>query len=85
MSRYLSGLIFSGLLLCCSAAISAKEYLYIHNTDSGTISKISIPEHEVVNTIEIGQQIDYLAKSPDNRILYVNRIELIDPNLGKWG
>lgn len=76
---------FVVLALFLATAVPAKEYLYIHNTDSGTVSKIAIPEHEVVSTIDVGLQIDYLAKSPDNRVLYVNRIELIDPELGKWG
>lgn len=52
----------------------AKEYLYIHNTYSGEISKVSIPEHEVVATIDVGYYMDYVNKSPDNKILYVNRI-----------
>ena len=53
----------------------AKEYLYIHNTYSGEISKISIPEYEVVSEIEIGFYVDYVNKSPDNKTLYVNRIK----------
>lgn len=53
----------------------AGEYLYIHNTYSGTLSKISIPEHEVVKDIEIGYYMDYVKASPDDTILYVNRIE----------
>ena len=53
---------------------SAKEYLYVHNTNSGTISKVAIPEHEVVNEIEIGKYMDFVTKSPDNETLYVNRI-----------
>lgn len=51
------------------------EYLYIHNTYSGTLSKISIPEHEVVKEIEIGFYMDYVKESPDNKTLYVNRID----------
>lgn len=63
-------------VLACfiSTSALAKEYLYVHNTNSGDISKIAIPEHEVVETIDIGFYMDYLAKSPDNRTLYVNRI-----------
>lgn len=58
----------------CDSTVNAKEYLYIHNTFSGDVSKIAIPEHEVVGEIEIGHYMDYVAKSPDNRTLYVNRI-----------
>lgn len=58
----------------------AKEYLYIHNTYSGEISKISIPEHEVVGEIEIGFYMDFVTKSPDNKTLYVNRIKGDLPN-----
>jgi YVTN family beta-propeller protein len=61
------------LVLSLSPA-SADEYLYIHNTFSGQISKISIPQHEVVGEIEIGFYMDFVNKSPDNRTLYVNRI-----------
>jgi YVTN family beta-propeller protein len=60
-------------------AVRGKEILYVHNTDSGTISKIAIPEHEVIGEIEIGYFVDYLAASPDGRVLYVNRIESILP------
>ncbi|MEM7097724.1 MAG: cytochrome D1 domain-containing protein [Pseudomonadota bacterium] len=66
-------LIFTSLLF--SQVAVAKEYLYIHNTFSGEISKISIPEHEIVDEIEIGYYMDYLAKSPDNKTLYVNRVD----------
>ncbi len=53
---------------------SGKEYMLVHNTNSGEISKISIPEHEVVAQIQIGFYMDFLNKSPDNSTLYVNRI-----------
>lgn len=64
----------AAVLLCIAPLAAAKEYLYIHNTYSGEISKIAIPEHEVVNEIEIGFYMDYVNKSPDNKTLYVNRI-----------
>lgn len=64
------------LLLALAASVaSAVESLYVHNTYSGEISKISIPGHEVVGEIEIGFYMDYLAASPDGTVLYVNRIE----------
>jgi len=59
-------------LLANTAA--AKEYLFIHNTNSGEISKVAIPEHEVVDSFPVGFYMDYLAKSPDNDTLYANRI-----------
>ncbi|HUP21803.1 MAG TPA: beta-propeller fold lactonase family protein [Thermoanaerobaculia bacterium] len=62
-----------------ASSAGGMEILYIHNTNSGTISKVSIPEHEVVGEIEIGFFTDYLASSPDGQVLYVNRIESIAP------
>ena len=64
-------LLLVALPVLCPTAL-AKEYLYIHNTNSGEISKISIPEHEVVGTIEIGLYMDFVTKSPDNKTLYVS-------------
>ncbi len=83
-------------LLCAFGALAAaglaaaREILYVHNTDSGEISKIGVPEHEVIGTIEIGHFMDYLAASPDGRVLYVNRIESLFPverlaNVGESG
>lgn len=66
-------LLLSALVLCAPLA-HAKEFLYIHNTNSGEISKISIPEHEIAGEIQIGLYMDYVTKSPDNKTLYVNRI-----------
>lgn len=63
------------LSLLAAGAAFGKEYLYIHNTYGGDIAKIAIPEHEVVETIDIGFYMDYVNKSPDNRTLYVNRIK----------
>ena len=75
---------------CCAfavstAALQAKEILFVHNTRSGEISKIAIPEHEVVGEIAIGRYMDYLAASPDGRVLYVNRIEPLEPDRGAIG
>lgn len=68
---------------------TAAEFLYVHNTYSGDISKISIPQHEVVATIPIGLYMDYVVASPDQQILYVNRIETLGvgraPNIGTNG
>ena len=68
------------LLLILSGAMDgppaqAEEFLYVHNTLSGEISKIGIPAHEVVAEIEIGLYMDYLAASPDGSTVYVNRID----------
>ncbi|MGH8185138.1 MAG: YncE family protein, partial [Steroidobacteraceae bacterium] len=65
--------------ICCAVlaggflagAAGAKEILYIHNTHSGEISKVSIPGHEVIGEIPIGLYTDYVAVSPDQRTLYV--------------
>jgi YVTN family beta-propeller protein len=62
-------------LLALQAHAFAREILYIHNTQSGEVSKVSIPEHEVIGQIPIGLYTDYVAISPDNTTLYVNRIE----------
>src|SRR5262245_43356453 len=53
------------------------ELLYVHNSRSGDLSVISIPGHEVVNTIKIGAYIDYVTASPAGDIVYANRVEPI--------
>jgi len=67
----------AGCALMAAAAVPllAAEILYVHNTLSGQISKVAIPAHEVVGEIPIGLYMDYLAASPDGRVVYVNRIE----------
>ncbi len=81
--------LLAALLLLSTSAAAAKEYLFVHNTRSGEISKISIPEHEVVDSFEIGLYMDYLAPSPDGKVLYVNRIDSLAPeqglNIGETG
>jgi YVTN family beta-propeller protein len=62
-------------LLALQMQAFAKEILYVHNTQSGEVSKVAIPEHEVIGQIPIGLYTDYVAVSPDNSTLYVNRIE----------
>ena len=79
----IAAFIYCGMFL---STAYAKEHVYIHNTHDGTVSKIAIPELEVVRTIEIGNQIDYVTRSPDHATWYVNRINLIDPDsTQKWG
>jgi YVTN family beta-propeller protein len=74
------------ILAFAGASIAdAAETLYVHNTRSGEISKIAIPRHEVIGEIEIGLYMDYLAASPDGRVLYVNRIESLGEGRGAIG
>jgi YVTN family beta-propeller protein len=58
-----------------NAETEGKEHVYIVNTNGGTVSVVSIPEHEVVGTIEVGPLVDDLEISKDGRILYVNRMQ----------
>jgi DNA-binding beta-propeller fold protein YncE len=68
---------------------SEREILYVHNTWSGEISKVAIPDHKVIGTIPIGLYMDHVTASPDGRVLYVNRIESLGegraPNIGTSG
>ena len=78
------------LLAFCAWTVRAEEILYVHNSESGEITMISIPGHEIIGRIQIGQWMDYLAASPDGRILYVNRINTFGnvpgrPNIGESG
>ncbi len=77
------------IALALAPASTAAEFLYVHNTYSGDLSKISIPEHEVVATIPIGLYMDYVIAAPDQQVLYVNRIETLGagraPNIGTSG
>lgn len=87
MKRLIFCLAIAGVAV--TGPVWAREILYVHNTDSGEISKIAIPEHEVIGTIDIGLYMDYVAASPDGRTLYVNRIETLGvpraKNIGDWG
>ena len=62
------------LLAPAVAAAGSGEFLYLENTDSGDISVISIPGHEVVSTIKVGTFLDDVSVSSDGRVLYVNRV-----------
>jgi YVTN family beta-propeller protein len=78
------------ILACCAWTVRAEEILYVHNSESGEITMISIPGHEIIGRIQIGQWMDYLAASPDGRILYVNRINTFGnipdrPSIGETG
>lgn len=85
--RLLTLILGAGLALAAPAAFAAdepsaaapapegREYVYIENTNSGTVSVVSIPEHEVVGTITVGPLLDDVEISKDGRILYVNRMQ----------
>lgn len=81
-------MIFAIVLLGLRVAVAA-ELLYVHNTNSGEISVIDIPKHEVINTIDIGLYMDFVTPSPDEKVLYVNRIDSLGAgrasNIGETG
>jgi YVTN family beta-propeller protein len=47
----------------------------VGNTDSGTLSVISVPRLEVVGTIEIGLYPDDVIASRDGTVVYANRVQ----------
>ncbi|MEM6701650.1 MAG: cytochrome D1 domain-containing protein [Acidobacteriota bacterium] len=83
------------LVTALVSSAAAEQRLYIHNTFSGEITKIGIPddpsgEHEILGTIEIGHYMDYITASPDGRVIYVNRVDTLGdegaaPNIGESG
>lgn len=67
--RYLAAL----LLHCALAtAATAKPYLYVQNGESGDISIISIPEHELVSVVPVGDHPDDVVGSADGKMVFVN-------------
>lgn len=75
-------------LLGSQTAGRRAEILYVHNTNSGEISMIEIPGHDVIGTIPIGLYMDYVAASPSGDVLYVNRVESLGAtprNVGESG
>jgi len=50
----------------------SKPYLFVQNGDSGNVSVISIPEHQLVKVIPVGPHPDDVAGSPDGRTFFVN-------------
>ena len=64
-------------------AAEGGEFVYLENTDSGDVSVISVPDHEVVSTIEVGKYPDDVAASSDGRVIYVNRVESLGHPLSK--
>lgn len=78
---YMSGLLKGAL---CAAFLLAGTFLFaasvtnmvvLENTDSGDISFISVPEHEVVRTIQLEKYVDDISASSDGKTLYVNRVK----------
>jgi YVTN family beta-propeller protein len=63
------------ILLVSIHTCSAGEFAYLENSDSGDVSVISIPGHQVVSTIKLGPSLDDVTPSHDGRILYVNRYD----------
>ncbi len=62
-------------LSCCPLAGRAAEYVYLENTDSGDISVIDIPGHNLISTIKVGPHLDDVVASRDGKVLYTNRTE----------
>lgn len=70
-----TGRLFCGLAaaaLTLPATLHAKPYLYVQNGESGDVSVISIPEHELVSVIPVGHHPDDVIGSPDGKAVYVN-------------
>jgi YVTN family beta-propeller protein len=67
--------IAAALSLLTIRTSAAAEFAYLENSDSGDVSVISIPGHEVVSTIKLGPFLDDVTASHDGRILYVNRYD----------
>ena len=80
---HVSSTLIAVLLAAAVAAAASGEFLYLENTDSGDISVISIPQHEVVSTIRIGTFLDDVTVSSDGRVLYVNRVHGIEHPMSK--
>ncbi|MBI3839443.1 MAG: beta-propeller fold lactonase family protein [Planctomycetia bacterium] len=76
--------ILLGTLFSVGALSNGAEYLYLENTDSGDISVIDIPGHNVISTIQLGTYLDDVTASHDGKVLYANRansLGLADPKL----
>lgn len=67
----LSGTV-AALLALHAGMAAAKPYLYVQNGDSGDISVIAIPEHELVSVIPVGNHPDDVIGAPDGKTVYVN-------------
>jgi YVTN family beta-propeller protein len=59
-------------VLAAAGPAAAKPYLFVQNGDSGDVSVISIPEHQLVKIFPVGPHPDDVAGSPDGRTFFVN-------------
>lgn len=55
-------------------AAVAESFVVLENTDSGDVSVISVPEHEVIRTIKLESYLDDIVATGDGKTLYVNRV-----------
>lgn len=68
----MSKLISIGLLWALANAAAAAQFLYVENSNSGHVTVISIPEHEVVATFYASDHPDDVVHAPDGRTIYIN-------------
>ncbi len=73
---------FAAIAIACLIVLSglssigrAAEFVYLENTESGDISVIDIPDHQVVSTIKVGTYLDDVVASHDGKVLYTNRTD----------
>ncbi|MGD9723952.1 MAG: cytochrome D1 domain-containing protein [Pirellulales bacterium] len=82
-------LVAAALLASAAPLSPAAEYIYLENTDGGTVSVIDIPGHTVVSSINVGTYLDDVCASSDGTMLYVNRVNTlglaISPRIGESG
>lgn len=76
--NHLRKVLSGAALAACFAMVSAdrtlaETFLFLENTDSGDLSVISVPGHEIVRTIQLQPYLDDVAASSDGRVVYVNR------------
>ncbi len=53
----------------------AKDYLFVGNTYDKTISVITIPDHVLSRTLDVGGLIDDVRVSPDGKVMYVGFLD----------
>ncbi len=64
--------LIASFALIAAGSAWAKPYLYVQNAGSGDISVISIPEHELVSVIPVGEHPDDVIGSADGKTVFVN-------------
>lgn len=65
------------VLLLLTVQVTAADFVIVENTDSGDLTYISVPEHEVVKTVQLDKYLDDLVVSRDGKTIYVNRVETL--------